>query len=57
MSGNDYNVASMVFFISYIICEVPSNLVLVKYFNARPSMWLAIIVTAWVWTNTLTVPK
>lgn len=48
MFGSDYNVASMVFFVSYIVCEVPSNLILVKYFNARPSMWLAIIVTAWV---------
>jgi hypothetical protein len=48
MSGSDYNVASMIFFLSYIVCEVPSNLIMVKYFNARPSMWLAIIVTAWV---------
>lgn len=46
MKGNDYNVATMVFFVSYIVCEVPSNYLLVK-FN-RPSTYLGIIVTLWV---------
>ncbi|KAH8897882.1 permease of the major facilitator superfamily [Thozetella sp. PMI_491] len=45
MSGTDYNVASMVFFVSYIICEVPSNAILVKF--TRPSVYIGILVTAW----------
>jgi hypothetical protein len=46
MKGNDYNVASMTFFVSYIVCEVPSNYLLVKF--KSPSMYLGIIVTLWV---------
>ncbi|KAL1862342.1 hypothetical protein Plec18170_001168 [Paecilomyces lecythidis] len=44
MVGNDYNVALFVFFIPYILCEVPSNLILKK---VAPSTWLSAIMFAW----------
>ena len=45
MTGNDYNVASMIFFVSYIVCEVPSNYILTRF--DKPSTFIGIIVTAW----------
>lgn len=45
MSGRDYNICNMMFFIPYILCEVPANWILVKF--KRPSVWIGIIVTAW----------
>jgi MFS family permease len=42
--GNQYNIASTVFFIPYIIFEIPSNMVLKKI---RPSIWLSFLVLAW----------
>ncbi|OQO00720.1 hypothetical protein B0A48_13211 [Cryoendolithus antarcticus] len=45
MTGTDYNVASMAFFVSYILCEVPSNAILVRF--KRPSVWMSIIVVSW----------
>lgn len=45
MKGNDYNVASMIFFVSYICCEVPSNYILTKF--DKPSTFIGIIVTCW----------
>jgi MFS family permease len=45
MTGNDYNVANMIFFIGYILCEVPANAILIKF--KKPSMWIGLIVTAW----------
>lgn len=45
MTGNDYNICNMMFFIPYILCEVPSNWILVKF--SKPSTWIGIIVTAW----------
>ncbi|KAF2177930.1 MFS general substrate transporter [Zopfia rhizophila CBS 207.26] len=44
MRGNDYNVALFVFFIPYILFEVPSNLVLKKM---APSTWLSLIMALW----------
>ncbi|KAF7858526.1 hypothetical protein EAF04_009126 [Stromatinia cepivora] len=44
MVGNDFNVALMVFFPSYIIFEFPSNLILRRL---PPSLWLTIIMTLW----------
>lgn len=44
MVGNDYNVALFVFFIPYILFEVPSNLLLKKI---KPSSWLSFIMFAW----------
>jgi len=44
MSGNDYNIALFIFFVPYILCEVPSNLILK---NVAPSTWLSAIMLAW----------
>ncbi|KAJ5280927.1 MFS transporter [Penicillium angulare] len=42
--GNQYNIASTLFFVPYIIFEIPSNIVLKK---TRPSLWLSLQVVAW----------
>ncbi|KAI7570755.1 MFS general substrate transporter [Hortaea werneckii] len=45
MDGTDYNVAVSIFFIPYILAEVPSNMIL-QHFK-RPSHYLCAIVLAW----------
>ncbi|KAK5104619.1 hypothetical protein LTS08_002510 [Lithohypha guttulata] len=45
MRGTDYNVAVAIFFIPYILCEVPSNLILAKF--KKPSTYIGILVCAW----------
>ncbi|KAK7994533.1 hypothetical protein PG991_016121 [Apiospora marii] len=44
LTGNQYNIASTIFFIPYIIFEIPSNIVLKRL---RPSIWLSILVISW----------
>ena len=44
MKGNNYNIALFVFFIPYILFEVPSNIVLRK---VAPSTWLSFIMFCW----------
>lgn len=44
MHNNDYNIALFIFFIPYILFEVPSNLVLKKL---APSTWLSLIMVLW----------
>ena len=44
MSNRDYNLALFVFFIPYILFEVPSNIIIRR---VKPSTWLAAIVTLW----------
>ncbi|KAF2169761.1 hypothetical protein M409DRAFT_64778 [Zasmidium cellare ATCC 36951] len=44
MKGNDYNIALFIFFVPYILFEVPSN-ILIK--RMAPSTWIAIIMTLW----------
>lgn len=44
MKGQDFNIALCVFFILYIICEVPSNLLLREI---APSTWLSLIMVCW----------
>ena len=44
MKGSDYNVALFVFFIPYILCEVPSNMLLKR---VKPSTWLSFIMFSW----------
>ena len=44
MRGSDYNVALFVFFIPYILFEVPSNLIIRKL---SPSTWLGLIMVCW----------
>ena len=52
MTGSDYNVAVAFFFIPYILCEVPSNMILAKF--KRPSHYVGIIVVSWGILVTLT---
>lgn len=44
MSGQDYNIALFVFFIPYILLEVPSNIILRK---VAPSTWLSVLMFSW----------
>ncbi len=44
MSGTDYNVASMILFVPYILLEVPSNLIIKRI---RPSHWLGGLMFCW----------
>lgn len=44
MKGQDYNVALFVFFIPYILFEVPSNILIRKF---APSTWLSGIMMLW----------
>ncbi|KAK5451867.1 hypothetical protein LTS15_007590 [Exophiala xenobiotica] len=44
MRGEDYSVSLFIFFIPYILCEVPSNLLLK---DVRPSLYLSGIMAAW----------
>ena len=54
MSGQDYSIALFVFFVTYILCEVPSNLILKKM---APSTWLSFIVVCWGKTTPQTCPR
>lgn len=45
MSGSDFNVASMIFFLPYILCEIPSNAILIRF--KRPSLYIGILVFCW----------
>jgi hypothetical protein len=40
MTGHDYNIALFIFFIPYILFEVPSNIIIKR---VAPSTWLSII--------------
>lgn len=44
MKGNDYNIALFIFFPSYIVFEVPSNIIIKR---VKPSTWLAGIMFFW----------
>jgi fucose permease len=44
MQAQDYNIALFVFFIPYILFEVPSNIILKK---VAPSTWLSAIMVLW----------
>ncbi|KAH8725491.1 major facilitator superfamily domain-containing protein [Phaeosphaeriaceae sp. PMI808] len=45
MKGTDYNVALMVFFVPYVLLEIPSNMILAKF--KRPSQYMGTLVTCW----------
>lgn len=49
MKGDNYNIALFVFFIPYILFEVPSNLIIRKL---SPSTWLSSIMICWGTPNT-----
>lgn len=44
MAGHDYNIALLIFFIPYVLLEVPSNLILNK---VAPSWWISGIMFCW----------
>lgn len=44
MTGSQYNIALLIFFVPYILLEVPSNLVLRKL---APSTWLSTLIFLW----------
>ena len=44
MDSNQYSISLVVFFITYVLFEVPSNLILSK---TRPSIFLPVIMTLW----------
>lgn len=44
MRGNDYNIAVQVFFVPYILLEVPSNVALR---HVAPSTWLSMLMFIW----------
>lgn len=44
MQGQDFNIALFIFFIPYILLEVPSNIIIKK---VAPSTWLCTIVFLW----------
>jgi sugar phosphate permease len=44
MSGEQYNIASMILFVPYIVLEVPSNLLMKRI---KPSMWLSGLMFGW----------
>ncbi|KAL4932425.1 putative MFS transporter [Aspergillus undulatus] len=45
MSGAQYNVALAIFFVPYVLAEVPSNIIL-NYFK-KPSVYLGILIFIW----------
>lgn len=50
LTGNQYNICLTVFFLSYAVFELPSNLLLKKL---RPSRWLPFIMVCWGTVMTL----
>jgi MFS family permease len=44
MKGSDYNISLFVFFIPYILFEVPSNMIIKR---VAPSTWLSSIMVLW----------
>lgn len=44
LSGTEYNIALFIFFVPYILLEVPSNVILKKI---APSTWLSVIMVLW----------
>lgn len=51
LTGDQYQVAVSLLFVTYILSELPSNLVIKRF---TPSRWLAFITTGWGITATLT---
>ena len=52
LHGSQYQTAVSILFVTYILSELPSNLILKKY--VRPSRWIAFITTSWGIIATLT---
>ncbi|PGH04347.1 hypothetical protein AJ79_07128 [Helicocarpus griseus UAMH5409] len=52
MSGTQYNIALAIFFVPYVLFEVPSNILLAKF--KRPSQYIGILTLGWGVVMTLT---
>ncbi|OTA32004.1 hypothetical protein BTJ68_07361 [Hortaea werneckii EXF-2000] len=52
INGNQFQTAVSLLFVTYILSELPSNLILKHY--VRPSRWISFITTAWGIIATLT---
>ncbi|KAB8072469.1 putative MFS transporter [Aspergillus leporis] len=52
LSGIQYNIVLSIFFIPYVLLEVPSNMLLKNF--SRPSVYLGILITCWGIIMTLT---
>ncbi|CDO71341.1 hypothetical protein BN946_scf184908.g99 [Trametes cinnabarina] len=50
LHGNQFNIALAIFYVSYIMVELPSNWVLKKF---KPSRWLPFLVAVWGMVTTL----
>lgn len=50
MTGVQYNVALAVFFIPYLICAIPSNMLLKRV--RRPSLYIGSLIVLWGITMT-----
>ena len=44
MSGTDFNLATSILFVGYILMQLPSNLLLTR---VRPSLYLSMAMTIW----------
>ncbi|KAL1954553.1 hypothetical protein VTO42DRAFT_1064 [Malbranchea cinnamomea] len=51
MSGTQYNIALAIFFVPYVLFEVPSNILLGKF---KPSVYIGILTLGWGTVMTLT---
>lgn len=51
LHGNQYQTAVSILFVTYLVAEIPSNLLLKKL---RPSRWISAITTSWAIIATLT---
>ncbi|OJD27884.1 hypothetical protein ACJ73_00722 [Blastomyces percursus] len=52
MSGSQYNIALAIFFVPYVLCEVPSNILLGRF--KRSSTYIGILTLGWGIVMTLT---
>ncbi|KAK7023646.1 hypothetical protein VNI00_016608 [Paramarasmius palmivorus] len=47
MTSTMYNVALSVFFVPYILFEIPANAILTRYFKEKPSIWIGFLTVTW----------
>lgn len=47
LTGVQYNIVSSIFFVTYVIFEIPANSILQRDFSGRPSLWIGIITISW----------
>ncbi|KAL1408341.1 hypothetical protein Q8F55_005149 [Vanrija albida] len=47
LSDQQYNIVLSIFFVPYIIFEVPANAILHRYFSQRPSLWIGGLTIVW----------